>query len=152
MDFNDKRMNELVLDTRHKVVLSKEAKIFAFVTGGILISIGFIGLYKLGFNSPQMPLQITLLITGILWIVKGVIGKEFFKTYRYIKIDSENIIIKHKPKGTAMFNLEDVHDIRLNGTNVNLVLKDYEKEYSLTWLNYSQIQKLKERIDEMPKI
>lgn len=142
-------MNDLIFDTKHKVVLSKEAKFFAYCTGGILIAVGFFGLYKVGFNSPQNPLQIVLLLAGILWIVKAAIGKEFFAIYRYIKMDSDSLVIKNKSSKPDLFQLSKIEEIKLSGTNLILYIQDYVKEYSLSWLSYEQVQELKNRLEMM---
>lgn len=140
-------MNNLFFDTNHKVILSKEAKFFAYCTGVILIAVGFFGLYKVGFNSPQNPLQIVLLLAGLLWIVKGVLGKEFFAIYRYIKMDSETLVIKNKSNRPDLFKLSEIEEIKLRGTNLILCIQDYVKEYSLSWLSYEQVQELKSRLE-----
>ncbi len=142
-------MNDLIFDTKHKVVLSKEAKIFAYFTGGILIAVGILGIYKVGFNSPQNSLQIVFLTTGILWIVKAVIGKEFFAIHRYIKIDSDSLVIKNNANRPVLFQLSEINDIKLRGTNLILFIQDFVKEYSLSWLSYEQIQELKNRLEKL---
>lgn len=131
------------IDSKDKNKLSRGGKIFHYFFGSFLILIGVIGY----FRAINGLLYTFIIVFGIIWIVKGLIGKEFFITSkRHITIRDNKLSIKISNKAEMVYAADVVHNIKITAARMDIGIKNDVKSYDLKWLSYSEFQELKDKM------
>jgi len=137
-----------IIDSKEKNKLSKGGKLFHYCFGSFLLIIGILCYMKaFGHKNGLLVMCFVIMFSGITWIVKGLLGKEFIiAPKRYFIIRDNKIFIKSPHKNESVYSAENIEDIKVTASQVDIGLKDNVKSYDLKWITYSEYQELKHKL------
>ena len=137
----------LQIDSKKRLPLSKGNRIYQFIYGLVLITIGAFQIIK-----TDLPLfNIGLILIGILSLTYGVIGKEIFTTHNYLKIDSYLITAKNSSDRKNIIEIKSITYIKNLPFGFDFTLKDYVKTINLTWTTSDEFQMIKTRLEGLAR-
>ena len=92
-------------------------------------------------------MYLMIMFSGITWIIKGLLGKEFIiAPKRYFIIRDNKIFIKNPNKNEVVYSAESIEGIKVTASQIDIGLKDNVKSYDLKWITYSEYQELKHKL------
>jgi hypothetical protein len=144
-----------LIDSKDKNVLSKGAKLFHFLFGLLLIVSSLIQLNKsLKGNEFDISFYSNLLIllVGVLWIIRGFVGRDFMSIRKYISLSDDSINIKKPFKKELQLSKTTIELITIKPTNLDLKTKDSIIDFDLSWITYNELQQLREKISEFGEL
>lgn len=137
-----------IIDSKDKNILSKGAKIFHYVFGLFFIITSLISIYRFDKENTSGILLYLILLVGILWIVRGLVGRNFIYMRRYISLTEECVNIKKPFKKEIQLSKDSIKRIALKPSKLDLKTKDYSVDFDLSWITYIELQQLRERFTE----
>lgn len=145
----------LIIDSKDKSFLSKGAKIFHYAFGLFLIITSLIVLIRFikgnAFDISFYSILLILLV-GILWIIRGIVGRDFMFLRKYISLTDDSINIKKPFKKELQLSKGSIELITIKPSKLDLKTKDSTLDFDLTWITYYELQQLRARFSEFGKL
>jgi hypothetical protein len=137
-----------IIDSRDKNKLSKGGKLFHYCFGSFMLLIGILCYYKaFGHKNELLILFSIIIVSGIIWIIKGLLGKEFFiAPKRYFIIRDNKIFIKSPYKKEIVYGADIIVNIKLESARIDIGIKNNVESFDLKWITYSEYQALKDKL------
>ena len=133
-------IKELCIERNERKSQSRSSRITNFVFGLLLTTIVLL-VYK--FREP------IVLTVGILSMIYGLVGLEFFKTIYSIKVTNHSLEIEKSYHPDIYIDLNRVEYISLRNNELQVHYSDYVKTYNLPWLTGEDYYELKEKVFEI---
>jgi hypothetical protein len=139
---------DFVIDLKEKNKLSKGGKIFHYCFGSILLVIGVLCHVKsFGHTNNLFTFDSLIIVFGITWIVKGLMGKVYFiAPQKYFMIRDNKIHIKNPNKMVVVYPAEMIENIKISVLKIDIGIKNLVKSYDLKWITHSEFQELKDKV------
>lgn len=137
---------DFMIDSKDKSNLSKGYRMFHYGFGLFLIVINGIIISRfIKANSFDLSfyLCLVMLLTGILWIIRGLIGRDFMRARKYISLTKDSIHLKKAFKDDIRLSSNSIDLISIKPTKLNVKTKDDSVDFDLTWLNFNELQQLR---------
>ena len=146
---------DFIIDSKDKSILSKGAKIFHYSFGlfliitSLIVLIRFIkgNVFDISFYSILL-----ILLVGILWIIRGFVGRDFTSIRKYISLTDDSINIKKPFKKELQLSKGSIELITIKPSKLDLKTKDSILDFDLTWITYNELQQLRDRFSEFGKL
>ena len=146
---------DFIIDSKDKSILSKGAKIFHYSFGlfliltSLIVLIRFIkgNVFDISFYSVLL-----ILLVGILWIIRGFVGRDFTSIRKYISLTDDSINIKKPFKKELQLSKGSIELITIKPSKLDLKTKDSMLDFDLTWITYNELQQLRDRFSEFGKL
>lgn len=144
-----------IIDSKDKSVLSKGAKIFHYAFGLFLIIVSIILLsrfikanaYDFSFYS-----NLLILLVGIVWIVRGLVGRDFISIRKFISLTDDSINLKKPYKNELQISKKSIRLITIKPSKLTLKTKNNTIDFDLTWITNIDLQQLRVILDEFGKL
>ena len=146
---------DFIIDSKDKSILSKGAKTFHYAFGlfliitSLIVLIRFIkgNVFDISFYSVLL-----ILLVGILWIIRGFVGRDFMSIRKYISLTDDSVNIKKPFKKELQLSKGSIELISIKPSKLDLKTKDSMLDFDLTWINYNELQQLRDRFSEFSKL
>jgi len=146
---------DFIIDSKDKSILSKGTKIFHYSFGlfliltSLIVLIRFIkgNVFDISFYSVLL-----ILLVGILWIIRGFVGRDFTSIRKYISLTDDSINIKKPFKKELQLSKGSIELITIKPSKLDLKTKDSILDFDLTWITYNELQQLRDRFSEFGKL
>lgn len=137
------------IDSKNKATLSKGAKIFHYIFGLFLIASSTYTISRyIGIAEKDIVVysNVVVFLVGVLWIIMGIIGREFAVARKYITISNNSLCIKKSFKKEILFPAKSIAQITVTPSAVSIASHDSTMAFDITWLTYYELQQLKEQL------
>lgn len=140
---------DFIISAEDKNKLSNGGKLFHYGFGLCLLLTGIICYIKaLEHKNGLQFLCFVFIGAGVMWIIKGALGKAFFiMPKRYFKIGDHKIVIKSPNKKEVIYPAGVIKEIKLSAVQMDIGLEDCVKSYNVKWITYQEYQELKIKLN-----
>ncbi len=137
------------IDSKNKAALSKSAKIFHYIFGLFLIASSSYTISRFIGNAEKDIIvysNVMIFLVGVLWIIMGIIGREFAIARKYISISNNSLHIKKNFTKEVSFPAKSITQITITPSIISVASHESAIALSITWLSYYELQQLKEQL------
>ena len=146
---------EFTIDSKDKNKLSARARNFHYAFGLFLIVTSSIGLYRLArtlTDNISYFSFVLIFVTGVFWIIRGAIGRDFMFIRKYVSISDESILLKKPFLKEIKLSKDSITLISLKPSGMELCTNAGNYAFDLTWLSYMELQLLKKNLTEFAEV
>jgi hypothetical protein len=131
---------ELHIERNERKSQSRSSRITNFFIGLVWASLVLL------VDHFKQPISLSI---GILIMIYGLVGLEFFKTVYSIKVTHHSLEIIKSYRPDIFLDLKLVEYISLRNNELQVHYSDYVKTYNLPWLTGEDYHELKEKVFEI---
>lgn len=143
-------INNLLIDRKVRKSLGIGRRIYSIAIGIIVLIIGMVNIVRDGFfiQSTYSILHALYILLGVLSIIRGSIGKEFYKHRYCLRMDYESLRIKITFEDEIIVNLNSITNVKTFPMRFEIAYEDYVKTYDFSWLSLDEFEKLSANIND----
>lgn len=142
--------NIFSIDKKTRTQTSSGTRIYRIISGSIVFILGVAGITKPEFST-QFPSKVfseLFILTGIMSVVYGSVGKELFKDRYRLIMNSDSLRIKRWIYSDLAINLNSITHLKILPLKLEISFKDYMKTYDFSWLSINEFEDFRIRISD----
>lgn len=143
------------IDSKDKNKLSARARNFHYAFGLFLTIASSIGLFRLSKTSVDIISYysfILIFVTGVFWIIRGAIGRDFMFIRKYVSISDDSILLKKPFQKEIKLSKGSITLMSLKPSGMELSTNIGNFTFDLTWLSYVELQLLRKNLTEFAEL
>lgn len=141
---------DFLIDRKTRKSISISMRTYSVAVGIFAMILGVIPIARNGFSisSAHSILHEVYILLGLLSIIRGANGLEFYKHRYRLKMDSESLKIKITFKDEIVINLSSITHLKTYPMRLDISFDDYIKTYDFSWMTLDEFEQLRIRISD----